>query len=167
MKEEIINKVAKSGLITLNLEDYYQEGERFYFDIKNLLHEGIVLKEKDFREFIKSYDWSKHKNQYVAIDCSVDAIIPIWAYMLISKSLAPFAKKIVKGSVDLLEKILFDEAIKKIDLEPFSEKNIIIKGCSNKPVPEYAYVLITQRLTGVCKKIMYGEACSTVPIYKK
>ena len=167
MSEEIINKVANSGLITLNLEDYYKEGERRFFDMKNHLFEELVLKEKDFRAFVKTYDWSQYQNQYVAIGCTADAIIPIWAYMLVCNSLAPFATKVVQGDLSQLESILFEEAIAELNVGEFEDERVIIKGCSNKPVPKHAYICLTQKLSGVAKSIMFGEACSTVPIYKK
>ena len=167
MSEEIINKVANSGLITLNLEDYYQEGERCFFDMKNHLFEELILKEKDFRAFVKTHDWSQYQNQYVAIGCTADAIIPIWAYMLVCNALVPFATKVVQGDLSQLESILFEEAITKLNVHEFEDERIIIKGCSNKPVPEHAYICLTQKLSGVAKSIMFGEACSNVPIYKK
>ena len=167
MKEEIINKVAKSGLITLDLEDYYQPGNRHFIDIKHHLFEEIILKEKDFRLFVKSHNWEKYKNQYVAVGCTADAVVPVWAYMLISNALSPFAKKVVHGNLIKLESILFEEAISNINTALYKDQRVIIKGCSNKAIPEHAYVCLTQKLSGVAKSIMYGEACSTVPIYKK
>ena len=167
MSGEIINKVANSGLITLNLEDYYQEGKRYFFDMKNHLFEELILKEKDFRAFVKAHDWSQYQNQFVAINCTVDAIIPIWSYMLICSALAPYATKVVVGNLSQLEGILFEEAIAKLNVHEFKDERVIIKGCSNKPVPEHAYICLTQKLSGVAKSIMFGEACSTVPIYKK
>ena len=167
MSGEIVNKVANSGLITLNLEDYYPAGDRCFFDMKNHLFEGLILKEKDFRDFVKSHHWEQYQNQYVAIGCTTDAIIPIWAYMLVCNALAPFATKVVQGDLTQLESILFEEAIAKLNVREFEGERVIIKGCSNKPVPEHAYVCLTQKLSGVVKSIMFGEACSTVPIYKK
>lgn len=167
MNSEIVNKVANSGLITLNLEDYYQEGERYFFDLKACLFEELMLKEKDFRDFIKSHNWEQYQNQYVAIGCTADAIIPIWAYMLISNALAPFAVKVVQGDLTQLESILFEEKISNINVANFQDQRVIIKGCANKPVPKHAYVSITHKLSGVVKSIMYGEACSSVPIDKK
>ncbi len=168
MSEDIIiNKVANSGLITLNLEDYYQEGARCFFDMKNHLFEEIILKEKDFRAFVKSHEWSQYQSQYVAIGCTADAVIPIWAYMLVCNALAPFATKVVQGGLIQLESILFEEAIANLNIHEFEDERVIIKGCSNKPVPEHAYICLTQKLSGVAKSIMFGEACSTVPIYKK
>ena len=167
MSNGIVNKVANSGLITLNLEDFYPEGKRCFFDLKGCLYEGLILKEKDFRAFVKDHNWTQYQDAYVAIGCTADAIIPIWAYMLLSNALAPYTKKVIKGDLDALEINLFEDALNHLDLTPYQNERIIIKGCSQKPVPENAYVSLTQKLTGVAKSIMYGEACSTVPIYKK
>lgn len=167
MTDTIVNKVANSGLITLNLEDYYPAGERCFFDLKDCLYEGLILREVDFRSFIKTHDWSRYNKQFVAIGCSADAIIPIWAYMLTSNALAPFAEKVVKGTPEQLESILFEAALTQIDFTQYEGQRIIIKGCSQKPVPENAYVRLTALLSPIAKSIMYGEACSTVPIYKK
>ena len=167
MKNEIVNKVAESGLINFDLEEYYPKGERVLFDVKDLLFEGLILKEKDFREFVKNEDWSKYKDKYVAVFCSADAIIPTWAFMLLSAHLEPFAKKIVFGDLEMLETSLYMEILGKIDFSSFSDQRVIIKGCSNLPVPKSAYVEITRLLRPVAKSIMYGEACSNVPLYKK
>ena len=167
MSDEIINKVASSGLITLNLEDYFPKGKRVLFDMKTWLFEEMILKEKDFREKVKKHDWTAHQNQHIAIDCSTDAIIPVWAYMLISSSLSPFATTIVKGNLQTLETILYEKAIHKIDFNPFLNQRVIIKGCSNLPVCEHAFGLITHKLMPIANSIMYGEACSSVPIFKR
>src|SRR4051812_2732857 len=166
MSEEIKNKVAESGLITIDLEEFYVEGERVVLDIKPLLFHELILKEKDFREFIKQEDWSKYKDKLVAITCTNDAIVPTWAYMLLSLSLQPFAKKIVFGNLELLENILFDEALNKLDLSQYKDARVVIKGCSNKPVPVNAYVKLCSALKPYAKSMMYGEPCSTVPLYK-
>lgn len=167
MEGEIINRVANSSLITIDLEDYYQEGPRTVIDIKNWLFEGLILKEKDFREQLKNFNWEQYKDHFVALGCSTDAIIPGWAYMLIATFLNPYAKKTVVGNLNDLETSLYQTAISKIDTAPFKDKPIIIKGCSNKPVPENAYIQLIQKLQKVAKSIMYGEACSSVPLYKK
>lgn len=167
MEKEIINKVDKSGLTEFNLEDYYPKGERVLFDIKDQLFQGLILKEKDFREFVKNNDWSKYKDKFVALTCSVDAIVPTWAYMLLTSSLEPHAKKIVFGDLKTLETILFQESLSKIDPEDFRDKKICVKGCGNLPVPESAYVEITRILSPIAKSVFYGEACSTVPVMKK
>jgi hypothetical protein len=167
MSEDIINKVAQSGLLEFNLEDYYASGERVLLDIKDQLFQGLILKEKDFREFVKQEDWNKYTGKLVAITCSADAIVPTWAYMLLSSSLAPFSKKCVFGNLELLETVLYSETLASLPLEPFRDARVVIKGCSNLPVPVSAYVEITRLLRPVAKSIMYGEPCSTVPIFKK
>ena len=167
MAEEIINRVANSSLITIDLEDYYPEGNRILFDIKDWLYEELVLREKDFREFVKTHDWNQYQDSYVAILCSTDAIVPAWAFMLVASSLEPYAKKIVKGDLEQLESSIYQEVIPTIKLDQFKDKPVIIKGCSNKPVPTNAYLMIINRLKKVAKSVMYGEACSSVPLYKK
>ena len=167
MADEIINKVANSVLEVFDLEDYYQSGIRTQIDISQWLYEGFLLREKDFREALKNNDWSQYQNQYVAINCSTDAIIPAWAKILITVYLSPFAKKIVNGNLVDLETSLYQEALSKIDYSIYLGKPIILKGCSKKPVPESAYILAIQYLQPVAKSIMYGEACSAVPLYKK
>ncbi len=165
--DEIVNKVAQSGIVTIDLEEYYPEGKRVLFDIKPLLFQELILKEKDFREFIKNEDWTKYKDCYVAITCSNDAIVPTWAYMLLTLALKPFAKKIVFGTLETLETVLFEEIIEKLDTAPYKDARIVIKGCGDKPVPVSAYVAITEKVKPLAKSIMYGEPCSTVPLYKQ
>lgn len=167
MADEIINKVSNSKLITLDLEELYPEGERVLFDIKDWLFDQIILKEKDFRASVKSHDWSRYKNTYVALTCSVDAIIPSWAYLLLSSKLAPYSKKIVVGNLELLETSLFQDIIQNLSIESFKEKPIIIKGCAQKPIPPSAFSMLIHKLQPIAKSIMYGEACSTVPLFKK
>lgn len=166
MSEEIINKVANSGLITIDLEEYYPKGERVLFDIKPLLFQELILKEKDFREYIKQHDWTAYKNKYVAIVCTADAIVPTWAYMLISIALEPYAKKIVFGNLETLETILFNEVLQKINYSDYKDQRIVVKGCGNLPVSTHAYVELVNGLRPFAKSIMYGEPCSTVPLYK-
>jgi hypothetical protein len=166
MAEEIINRVANSKLVTLNLEDYYPEGHRVLFDISKWLLEGLVLREKDFRAFVKTEDWSQYKDAYVALSCGTDAIIPDWAYMLITINLEPFTKKIVLGDLDALETSIYQDIIQSLDITSFKDKPVIIKGCSKKPVPSSAYVMITNKLKPIAKSIMFGEACSFVPLFK-
>jgi len=166
MAEEIVNRVAKSPIITFNLEDLYQHGQRFEIDIKQWLYEGFILKEKEFRQALKDYDWSAYKNGFVALHCSSDAIIPAWAYMLISTYLHPICKKVVIGSLQDLENVLFTEAIKDLDVSIYANKPVIVKGCSEKPVPETAYILLIQKLQPIVKSLMFGEACSAVPLFK-
>lgn len=165
--ETIINKVAQSGLVTFNLEDYYDKGERLALDIKDVLFMGLILKEKDFREFIKQNDWEKYRDKNVAIMCSADAIIPTWAYMLIAAKLTGVANYFIFGSLTELENSLFEKALNKINVEEFRDKKLVIKGCSHLPVPNYAYVEISRILLPVVSSLMYGEPCSTVPVYKR
>lgn len=167
MAEEIVNRVAQSKLVTFNLEDYYPKGQRFLFDLSQWLFEGFVLKEKDFREQAKAHDWSQYKDQFVALDCSTDAIVPAWAYMLIASNLEPYAKKVVVGNFENLESHLYQEAIENMDVSELEGKPVIIKGCSNKPVPKNAYIFLIKKLQPVVKSLMYGEACSSVPLYKQ
>ena len=164
---EIINKVAESGLVTINLEEYYPEGERVAFDISPLLLEGLLLREKDFREFVAGHDWSAYAGKYVALYCSTDAIIPQWAWMLLTVALQPFALKVVVGDLAQLDVVLFEELISALSVEDFRDRRIVIKGCSGKPVPLQAYLSLTAKLRPVVKSIMYGEPCSTVPVYKR
>jgi len=164
---EIVNKVAQSGLITIDLSDYIVKGERVLFDIKPWLFQEMILKEKDFREQLKSHDWAQYTDKLVAITCTADAIVPTWAYMLIASHLQPFAKRIVFGTLEKLEETLFEEELSRLDLEPFRDQRVVIKGCSDEEVPVSAYLSITAKLRPVVKSIMYGEPCSTVPVYKK
>jgi len=165
--EEIINRIANSKLMTFDLEEIYPKGERISFDISQWLVEGIVLRESEFREKAKQYDWSQYENKYVALFCSTDAIVPGWAYLLISLHLSPFAKKVTVGNLEELESILFTELLQNIDFSEYENKPVIIKGCAHKPIPQNAYVLLAQKLQPIAKSIMYGEACSSVPLYKK
>lgn len=165
--DEIINRVANSVLEVFDLEDYYPKGNRVQIDISQWLLEGFLLKEKDFREHLQQHDWSQYQGQYVAIICSTDAIVPAWASILITLHLAPFAKKIVNGTFEDLETALYQEILPTIDYTIYENKPVIIKGCSKKPVPMSAYVLAAQYLQPFAKSIMYGEACSAVPLYKK
>tara|TARA_R110002074_G_scaffold174918_4_gene337898 strand:- start:455 stop:964 length:510 start_codon:yes stop_codon:yes gene_type:complete len=167
MAEEIINRIANSKLINIDLEELYPNGKRILFDIKDWLFEGIILKEKDFREHVTNHDWSQYKDNYVALTCSEDAIIPSWAYLLLSSELAPFAKKIVVGDLEMLETVLFQDIIQDFEVDDFKDKPIIIKGCAEKPIPPSAFAFLIQKLQPIAKTIMYGEACSTVPLYKK
>ncbi|MEM6514623.1 MAG: DUF2480 family protein [Bacteroidota bacterium] len=167
MENEIVNRVALSKLMVVDLEDYYPEGERVLFDIKDWLYEGFVLREKDFRQKVKDYDWSKHENQFIALQCSSDAIVPVWAYMLITIALETYARKVILGSLEDLETSLYQDIINELDASPYQDKPLIIKGCAHKPVPPNAYLLLTKKLKPVAKSIMYGEACSSVPLYKR
>jgi len=167
MAKEIINRVANSKLSTIDLEDIYPDGPRTTFDIAPWLLEGIVLREKDFRLFVKEHDWSQYDNHFVALHCTTDAIIPGWAYMLVSLQLAAHAQQVVVGTLSDLETVICTDLISKMDLEPYRDTPVIIKGCAQKPIPENAFVLLAQRLQPIAKNIMYGEACSSVPLYKR
>ena len=167
MSDEIINRVANSKLVTIDLEDYYPKGERVLFDIKDWLWEGLVLREKDFREQDGAHNWQQYQNNYVALTCSTDAIIPAWAFMLLSTYLEPYATKIVIGDLDTLELSIYQDIISELDISEFKDQPIIIKGCSNKPIPDNAYIQLTTKLKPIAKSIMYGEACSSVPLYKR
>ena len=167
MEEEIINRVAQSSLITLNLEDYYNRRERVVYDIKDNLFQEMILREKDFRAFVKTHDWSQYQDKNVAIICSVDAIVPTWAYMLLALQLEPYAHHFVFGDLAALEQSLFQDALGKIDVEEFRDKKVVIKGCGELPIPEYAYVELTRLLRPVVATMMYGEPCSTVPLFKQ
>jgi hypothetical protein len=167
MEDNVINKVAKSGIININLETFYPQGARVLFDIKALLYEGLILKEKDFREFVKNEDWSAYQDKYVALICSEDAIVPTWAYMLLATHLTPFAKKVVFGDLETLETVLYQELLNKLPINTYKDARVVIKGCGDLPVPVAAFVEITRLLRPVAKSIMYGEACSMVPLYKQ
>lgn len=166
MSDEIINRVANSKLVTLDLEDYYPKGNRVLFDIKDWLYEGFVLREKDFRKHVAEFNWSQYQDSYVALTCSTDAIIPGWAYMLISIELDTYAKHIVIGDLEVLETTIYQDIITNLDISTYKNSPIIIKGCSKKPVPQNAYIMLANKLKPVAKSIMYGEACSSVPLYK-
>jgi hypothetical protein len=164
---EIINRVATSSLITFDLEKYYQPGERILIDIKDQLFQGLVLKEKDFRDYIKSHDWSQYKNKFVAITCSEDAIIPTWAYMLLTSVLQPHTCAIIFGTLEQLEMKIFFDSLSKVDWTQFQDAKVVIKGCSKVEVPIAAYVEATNLMRPFAASIMFGEPCSTVPVYKK
>jgi len=167
MAEEIINRVNQSGLTQIDLEDLRLAGDRIFIDIKDQLFQGIALREKDFRAFIAEQDWTSYQGKHVAVGCSVDAIIPTWAFMLLGVSLTPYVKTLVFGNLTDLEKVLFEKALSKIKPEDFQDAKIVIKGCSKESVPTDAYLKITQLLQPVAKSLFYGEPCSTVPLYKR
>jgi len=166
LADQIINRIANSKLVVVDLEDFYPKGERVVFDIKDWLFQELVLREKDFRETIKNYNWSQHQNQYIALTCSTDAIIPAWAYMLIVVNLEPFVEKAIIGTLEDLETSIYQDIVNTIDVNFFKDKPIIIKGCANKPVPVNAYTMLVKKLKPVAKSLMYGEACSFVPLFK-
>lgn len=165
--DEIINKVAKSPLVTIDLEDFYPEGKRMVFDLKDFLYEELILKEKDFREQLKNHDWAVYQDAYVAMDCSTDAILPSWAFLLAAIYLQPYARKIVKGNLTDLETAVYQEIISNLDVSVYANKKIIVKGCSKKPVPDAAYIQLIEKIQPHVQSLMYGEACSTVPLLKK
>jgi hypothetical protein len=167
MSDPIINKVAESGLITLDPEQYYPKGETAVFDMKEFLFMGLILKEKEFRGAMKTMDWEKYRDKNVAVTCTADAIIPVWAYMLVTSYLQPVARNVVMGDEKELQRVLFLKNLSGINANEFIGKRIVIKGCGETPIGEYVYAEITRILRPVAQSIMYGEPCSTVPIYKK
>ena len=164
--EEIINKVANSALEVFDLEDHYPKGVRTQIDLSQWLLEGFLLKEKDFREQLRNHDWTQYQDQLVAINCSTDAIVPAWSSILVAIQLAPFAKKIVNGTIEDLDAALYEELLSKIDYSIYQNKAVILKGCSRKPVPMRAYIVAAHHLQAVARSIMFGEACSAVPLFK-
>jgi hypothetical protein len=166
MDEQIKNKVAESGLISLDLETYYPKEETAVFDMKEHLFMGLILKEKEFREDLKKIDWENYRNKNVAVTCSADAIIPVWAYMLVASYLQPLALEIIMGNEKELHKTIFLKNLSQIDVHAFTGKRIVVKGCGDTQIGEFAYMEITKLLRPVVKSIMYGEPCSTVPVYK-
>ena len=166
MSEVIVNKVANSGLITLDLQEYLP-GEISTFDLKDYLFMGMILKEKDFREALKNYDWSSFAQKNVAVVCTADAVIPLWAFMLLMTYLQPAAKEVFVGEAEEMKKHLFLKNISSLDPSAYSGQRIVVKGCGDATIENYAYAEITKLLLPVAKSIMYGEPCSTVPIYKR
>ena len=162
----IINKVASSGIITLDLEEVYPQGEHVVFDLKPLLWQEIALKEDDLRVFCKTHDWSQYKGQFVSVHCSADAIIPTWAYMLVAIHLQPHAAFVSQGDAEQLERTVFTRFVEQLNVEPFRDTRVVVKGCSKLPVPLNAYVELSAKLMPVVRSLMFGEPCSTVPLYK-
>jgi hypothetical protein len=167
MEPVLVNKVEESGIITLNLEEYYPQGEVVVFDLKDYLFMGLILKEKEFREALKNLDLMPYTNKNIALTCTADAIIPMWANMLVASYLQPVAKEIFFGNEDFLQHTLFLKNLAAINTADYTDKRVVVKGCGDLPIGELAYVEITKLLRPVAKSIMYGEPCSTVPIYKK
>ena len=167
MPDKIVNRVAKSPLKTIDLEEFYPQGIRISIDIKKWLFQELILKEVEFRAHLINHDWSQYKNNFVALTCSSDAIIPSWAFMLITTYLTPFTKKVIVGNLKDIETAIFHDIIHEFPLDNFKNKPVIIKGCANKPIPETAYIQLIEKLQPVAKSIMFGEACSTVPLFKK
>ena len=167
MSDAIVNKVAESGLVSIDLENYYPKGQTAIFDMKDHLFMGMILKEKNFREALKKLDWNIYKDKYVAVTCTADAVIPVWAYMLVASGLSGVAKDFIMGDEKELHRTLFLKSLSAINTEEFADKRVVIKGCGETPIGEFAYTEITKLLRPVVKSIMYGEPCSTVPVYKK
>jgi hypothetical protein len=167
MEDVIINKVAESALTSLDLEEYYPKGETAVFDLKDHLFMGLILKEKDFRATLQAFDWEQFRNKNVAITCSADAIIPMWAYMLVAANLQPVAKAVAFGDEKNMLQTLLLQNLATIRGEEYTDKRVVVKGCGEVPIPEAAYVEITNKLRPFVKSIMYGEPCSTVPIFKR
>ena len=165
--DAIVNRVAESALITFDLEKLYQIGQRQSIDLSQWLDEGLILKEKDFRAQLNAHDWSVYQDQFVALYCSTEAILPAWASLLVTSHLQPYSRKVVMGTLEDLEVQLFSEEIQLLDVTPFKDKPVIIKGCSDKTVPQDAYVQLIAKLQPIVKSLFYGEACSSVPLYKK
>jgi hypothetical protein len=167
MNEPFVNKVSESGLISIDLETYYPKEGTAIFDMKDYLFMGLILKEKEFREALKNIDWEKYRDKNIAVTCTADAIIPVWAYMLAASYLQPVAKEIIMGDEKELHKMLFLKKLSQINLKEFTGQRIVVKGCGETAIGEFAYMEITRLLLPVAKSIMYGEPCSTVPIFKK
>lgn len=165
--EPIINKIASSGLITIDLEDFYKRGKRLELDLAPWLYEGVILREKDFRAYVKDHNWIQYQDTFVNIICSEEAIIPQWAYMLLGAALAPFAQKVVYGSSEMLESLMLEESLNAMDFSEYKDQRIIVKGCSKLPIPPNTYLSFVSHLRPWAKSIMFGEACSTVPVYKR
>ncbi|MDA0194706.1 MAG: DUF2480 family protein [Bacteroidetes bacterium] len=165
--DEIVNRVTSSSLISINLEDYYTKGERILFDLKDHLFQGLILKEKNFRESVKNHDWNQYEGKYLAIHCTTDAVIPTWAYMLLASKLTPIAEEVFFGDLKSLDCHLIKTAIDNINTDQFKNAKVVVKGCGSLPITEFAYVEITKKLLLVVSSLMFGEPCSTVPIYKK
>jgi len=166
-EQPLVNRVANSGLITINLENYFPAGEVVSFDLKNYLFKELILKEKDFRAAMKEHDWEQYTDKNLVVFCSTDAIIPVWAYMLVAALAEPYALQVFQGTTEEFYKLAFQKALTKIDPTQYEGERLIIKGCSNKPVPPAAYVELTRILRPYAQSIMYGEPCSTVPIFKR
>ncbi len=165
--EQIENKVAESGIITLDLEQFYPKGEIGVFDMKDHLFMGLILKEKDFRAALQNLDWEQFRDKNVAVTCSADAIIPVWAYMLVASYLQPVAKDIIFGDENALIQTIISKNLSAIDTSEYTDKRVVVKGCGEIKIPDAIYMEATAKLRPVAKSIMYGEPCSTVPIYKK
>lgn len=167
IKENIVNKVAQSGLMTIDLADFAPTGEIFIYDLKDNLFHGLILKEKDFRDFIKNHDWSMYEGKHVGIMCSADAIVPTWAYMLLANKFSDVALSVHFGDEDQVRSFLFEKQLSSVDYGKYVDQRVVVKGCGDVPVPNSAFVTFTCALSRVAKSIMYGEPCSTVPVFKR
>ncbi len=165
--EEIVNKVAKSGLVSVDIKDFYPKGKRVLIDLKGQLWQELVLKEKDFRAWVKEHDWDDYKDQHVGVFCSADAIVPTWAYMLVASELEPVAASVNFGNAEALEAAVIQQHIKNLDLSEYNDQRVIVKGCSDIAAPEVAFLELTKALKPVVKSLMFGEACSSVPVFKR
>jgi Protein of unknown function (DUF2480) len=166
-QNEIINRVANSTLVTFDLEEHYVQGDRVLIDLKDILFQGLILREKDLRDFVKEHNWQQYENKFVAITCSADAIIPTWAYMLLAVSVNSYAKKVVLGTLQQLNEKIFEEILEKVEWSKYQNAKVVVKGCSKIPVPESTYIEVVNKLKPYASSIMFGEACSTVPLYKR
>lgn len=166
LNNKLVNRVANSGLITIKLEDFFPEAPIAQFDIKDYLFKGLMLKEKEFRAELKAHDWSQYEGKVLTIFCSSDAIVPVWAYMLVGSYATPFVADIFQGTAADFYTAYYRQVIDQLDIEPYEDKRLVIKGCSDHPVPPSAYMNLTRKLRPIAKSIMYGEPCSTVPVYK-
>lgn len=165
--EEIVNRVAKSNVEVIDLTDYYPKEPLTSIDISQWMFKGLVIKEKEFRDFLKNHNWQQYKNHYVGITCSTDAIVPIWAYLLVSAYLQPYAKKVVFGTKKELEISVWETIMEHFPSKNYENKRVIVKGCSKKSIPINAYLLLINKLKVSTKSILFGEICSAVPVYKK
>jgi hypothetical protein len=165
--EGIVNRVASSALVTFDLEEYYEPGDRVVLDIADQLYEGLILREKDFRDFIKNHDWRQYEGKFVAITCSADAIVPTWAFMLVMIALEPYAKQAIFGSMEALEEQIFRKRLAIVDWQAYNGAKVVVKGCSKVNVPIAVYVEATAQIRKYASSIMFGEPCSTVPLFKR
>lgn len=167
MSGEIVNRVAKSPLITFDLEEHYPEGKRVALDLSQWLEQGFILREKEFRAALKNVDFSIYQDSYVALYCSTDALLPAWANLLVTTYLQPIAKKVIWGSLAELENAIFQDLVQSLPVTLYKDKPVIIKGCADKAIPPSAFIALVEKLQPHVKSLMYGEACSSVPLYKK
>ena len=164
----IVNRVEQSGLITIDLENYFPTRQEIVsIDLKDFLFKGMILREAEFRETVKNTDWKNYEGKYVSLFCSADAVIPMWAYMILSSQLAPFVKDVACSAPEHAAEIFLYRNIANINMNDFKNQLVIVKGCGDRKIPEAAFVQISEQLTKVVRSLMYGEACSSVPVFKK